>query len=263
MSYDEIERCINALTNYDLVVNQFNIGFTDGLECPHIEIDHNSYPGVEAHLFTIADAASWQPGLTSSANVILTGPRDESIRYDSWTKFLSIAQDILESLEQYRQGLRHGIIPSSHWIYHEIKWYRKNWDGPPHELKPAESFLHLVDESIRYHIKELNDLGFLTTQSCSGLAKDHTDRDAYLPYVMFDERTYPRSSAHLFTIADITGWIPSYGPHQFDIEFRLADAEGAKKFWDSLVACAKKMTTLLHDYRSHHTRFPHSLKGTM
>jgi hypothetical protein len=79
---------------------------------------------------------------------------------------------------------------------------------------------------------------------------------------MFDERVYPRSSAHLFTIADIAGWIPSYGPHQFDIELRLNDSVGAERFWDSLVTTTREITSLLHDYRTKHTT-PHSLKGAV
>ena len=66
---------------------------------------------------------------------------------------------------------------------------------------------------------------------------------------MFDERTFPRSSAHLFTLADITGWIPSYGPHNFDIEFRLLGPEGSERFWDNLVTAAKRLAELLHEYR--------------
>lgn len=263
MTSEEIERSINALSKYDLVVNHFSTGLIDGHERPQIEFNRTSYPGIEAHLFTIADAASWQPELTPTADVILLGSTNESDRYASWIRLLSTIQDVMSTLEQYRQGLKHGIIPSTHWIYHELRWYRKNWEGPLHELKSAESFLYSVDESIRYHIKELNDLGFPTTQSCSGLAKDHADREPYLPYVMFDERTYPRSSAHLFTLADITGWIPSYGPHNFDIEFRLTDAEGAERFWDSLVVSAREMASLLYDYRKRNAKFPYSLKGAL
>jgi hypothetical protein len=249
MTSDEIERSIISLSKYDLVVNHFSTGLIDDNERPQIEFNRTSYPGVEAHLFTIADATSWEPELTPTNDVIFFGSTNESDIYESWIRLLSAIQDIMSTLEHYRQGLKHGIIPSSHWIYHELMWYRKNWEGPPHEPKSADSFLYSVDESIRHHIKELNKLGLSTTQSCSGLAKDHEDREPYLPYLMFDERIYPRLSAHLFTLADITGWIPSYGPHNFDIEFRLNSAEGAKRFWDSLVVSAKKMVSLLHDYR--------------
>lgn len=252
MTSDEIERSINALSKYDLVVKQFSTGLIEGHKRPQVEFNRTSYPGVEAHLFTIADAASWHPVLTSTTDVILFGPTNESDRYESWFRLLSTIHDIMNALEPYRQGLTHGIIPTSHWIYHEFRWYRKNWEGPPHEMKTADSFLYSVDESIRHHIKELNKLGLSTTQSCSGLAKDHADREPYLPYLMFDERIYPRLSAHLFTLADITGWIPSYGPHNFDIEFRLSSAEGAKRFWDNLVVSAKRIVSRLHDYRKRH-----------
>lgn len=248
MNSTEIEKRIKTLSQYDLMVNHFSASSDSASS--YIEFNHASYPGVEAHLFTIADAASWQPELTSSSDVILKGPANESDRGNEWNDLLSILQDVMESLTTYRQGLMHGIIPSSHWVYHEFRWYRENWEGPLHELKSADSFLHLVDKSIRYHMKELNDLGFPTTQSCSGLAKDHADREPYQPYVMFDERIYPRTSAHLFTIADITGWLPSYGPHNFDIEFQLKDAEGAERFWDALVISAREMALLLKDYRS-------------
>ena len=260
MSSDVIIGRINALSKHDLVVNHYDLGI-DSDDRPQIEIDHASYPGVEAHLFTIADASSWEPELLASGDVILSGPSNQSDKSGSWNKLFTTFDDIMFSLVKYRQGLMHGIIPTSHWVYHEIRWYRKNWEGPPHELIPVESILHLVDESIRPHIKELNELGYQTTQSCSGLARDHSDREAYLPYVMFDERVYPRLSAHLFTLADMSGWVPSYGPHNFDIELRLTSSDDAERFWDKLVETARVLTPLLEDYRSRNIKFPQSLKG--
>ena len=250
MSSNEIESKIKTFAKYDLVVKNFSLSLSDSIEVqPFLEFDRTSYPGFEAHIFTIADASLWMPELTPADDVALLGPRNQSGSSDSWMKLLNITQEIMESLARYRQGLKHGIIPSSHWMYHELKWYRKNWEGSFLKLKPVDDFLYSVDESIRSHIKELNELGFSTTQSCSGLVKEHTDREPYLPYVMFDERAYPRSSAHLFTLADITGWIPSYGPHNFDIEFRLPSPEGAERFWNSLIVSARKLAKLLSDYR--------------
>jgi hypothetical protein len=251
MTSDEVERSIKALSQFDLVVNRFSLALEESQEeTPILEFNRSSYPGFEAHLFTIADASHWKPELNSEADVVLVGPENSQDSRESWMKLLSVAQEVMVSLEQYRQGLIHGIIPSTHWIYHEIRWYRKNWEGQPHELKPVEEFLYSVDESIKSHIRELNNLGFSTTQSCSGLAKDHADREPYLPYVMFDERMFPRSNAHLFTLADITGWIPSYGPHNFDIEFRLPGPEDSEKFWDKLVIAARRLAELLHEYRN-------------
>jgi len=251
MTSIEIERSIKALSKFDLVVNCFSLALDDSQEdLPLLEFNRNSYPGFEAHLFTIADASLWLPELNSEADIVLLRPKNESDRYEAWMKILDVTQEVMKSLDQYRQGLKHGIIPSTNWAYHENRWYRKNWESSPHELIPVDEFLYSVDESIRSHIRELNDLGFLTTQSCSGLTKDHTDRDQYLPYVMFDERADPRSTAHLFTLADISGWIPSYGPHNFDIEFQLPDAEDAEKFWDHLVVSARRLAELLYDYRT-------------
>jgi len=250
MTSAEVERSIKALSVFDLEVNRFSLALDETQEdIPVLEINRNSYPGCEAHLFTIADASQWKPELNSEVDVVLIGPENNQDPRESWMKLFSVAQEVMESLEQYRQGLKHGIIPSTHWIYHETRWYRKNWEGLPHEPIPTEDFLYSVDASIRSHIKELNELGFPTTQSCSGLAIDHTDREPYLPYVMFDERMFPRSSAHLFTLADITGWIPCYGPHNFDIEFRLPGPEGSERFWDNLVMAARRLAELLHEYR--------------
>ena len=250
MTSDEVERSIKGFSKYDLIINSHSLALDERQDnTPNLEINRSSYPGFEAHLFTIADASQWKPEMNSAANVVLIGSEDSHDSYESWMKLLSVTQEVMTSLEKYRQGLKHGIIPSTHWTYHEDRWYRKNWEGHPHELITAEDFLYSVDESIRSHIKELNELGFSTTQSCSGLEKDHADREPYLPYVMFDERMFPRSSAHLFTLADITGWIPSYGPHNFDIEFRLPGPEGSERFWDNLVKSARRLAELLQEYR--------------
>ena len=253
MTFDEIERCIKALLEFDLVVNRFSLSLDDTQEpSPLLEFNRESYPGFEAHLFTIADASLWHPELTETSNVVLRNLGDASNRTESWNRLLSNTLTIMEALNLYRQGLRHGIIPSSHWIYHEFQWYRENWDAFVHESSESLDFLQSVDESIRPHIKELNKLGYLTTQSCSGLPIDHPNREPYLPYVMFDERAYPNASAHLFTLADMTGWIPSYGPHNFDVELRLRNAEQAEHRWDKLLSGARHLTSLLVDY---HLRF--------
>ncbi|MFW9806371.1 MAG: hypothetical protein ACFFFK_06540, partial [Candidatus Thorarchaeota archaeon] len=214
------------------------------------KFDHSSYPGFEAHLFTIADAAMWAPRLTSESEVVLTLVQTTKNSHESWFRLLAVAKELMESLNKYRQELKHGIVPSTHWASQETKWYRENWGNRPHELTRVKDFLYLVDESIRPHIKELNELGFSTTQSCSGLATDHLDREPYLPYVMFDERMFPKSSAHLFTLADVSGWIPSYGPHNFDVELRLNSPEGAEDLWNALVLSARRLAELLTEYRS-------------
>jgi hypothetical protein len=250
MNLEEIEKSIKTLAKFDLVVNKYSMALDEHQKhLPVLILDKTSYPGFEAHLFTVADATMWTPEINPDSDVVLTGPKRAKDPHESWSKLLDISNELLGSLVHYRQALMHGIIPSTHWVYHESRWYRENWEGPLHELKPAEDFLYSVDESIRHHIKELNDLGFPTTQSCSGLVEEHDDRDPYLPYVMFDERPFPRSSAHLFTLADIAGWIPSYGPHNFDIEFRLNTPDDSGRFWNSLIVTARRLAELLQEYR--------------
>ena len=248
----KIEKGIRNLSKYDLVVKRFNLAIDENeLGLPELEFSRTSYPGFEAHLYTIADAALWTPELDSTNDVLgLKGPGDGINPYDSWMRLLGMANRIMNYLEFYRQEVKHGIIPSTNWLFNENQWYRKNWDHPQHKTSTVDEFLPSVDESIQAHIKELNDLGFPTTQSCSGMEKDHRDREPYLPYVMFDERAYQRSSAHLFTLADISGWIPSYGPHNFDIEFRLLDSTDAEARWDRLVTSARSLVRLLQDYRT-------------
>ena len=247
----KIERGISGISKYDLIVKHFDLALDeDSQKIPYLEFDRASYPGFEPHLFTIADAAMWTPELSSTDEVLLTGPRDSTSPYDSWMKLLNMINQIMKYLEFYRQEMKHGIFPSTNWLFNENQWYRRNWERPQYKVLEVDEFLPSVDESIRAHIKELNDLGFPTTQSCSGLEKDHSDREPYLPYVMFDERAYQRSSAHLFTLADIAGWIPSYGPHNFDIEFRLLDSTDAEARWDKLVASGRSLVRLLQDYRT-------------
>lgn len=247
-----IENDIRNLSKYDLVVKRFNLAIDENqLGLPELVFDRASYPGFEAHLYTIADAALWTPEFDSTDDVlILKGLGNRINPYDSWKRLLDVANRIMEYLEFYRQDVKHGIIPSTNWLFNENQWYRKNWDHPQHKTSAVDEFLSSVDESIQAQIKELNDLGFPTTQSCSGMKIDHPDREPYLPYVMFDERAYQRSSAHLFTLADVSGWIPSYGPHNFDIEFRLLDSTDAEARWDKLVASARTLVRLLQDYRT-------------
>ena len=67
-----------------------------------------------------------------------------------------------------------------------------------------------VDQSIREHIRALNDLGLETYGCCSGLEEDHPDREAHEPYVGFTTDN-PRACHWLFTIADMARWKADYG----------------------------------------------------
>ena len=104
MTSAEVERSIKALSEYDLVVNHFSLALDERQEdAPVLEFNRISYPGFEAHLFTIADASQWTPELNSEADVILVGPQKSHDSHKSWVKLLSVAQEVMQSLEHYRQ----------------------------------------------------------------------------------------------------------------------------------------------------------------
>jgi hypothetical protein len=129
MTSNEMNRSIKSLSKFDLVVNKFSLALDEPQEdSPFIEFNHISYPGFEAHLYTIADASHWKPEVNESGDVVLSRPKDESDLSESWLRLMAVTWEIMGALEKYRQGLRHGIIPTTHWMYHEIRWYRRNWD---------------------------------------------------------------------------------------------------------------------------------------
>ena len=74
MTSDEVERSIKALSKFDLVVNRYSLDFDEHQEDSLVlELDRSSYPGFEAHLFTIADASQWKPEINSDSDVVLVG----------------------------------------------------------------------------------------------------------------------------------------------------------------------------------------------
>lgn len=110
-----------------------------------------------------------------------------------------------------------------------------------------------VDKSIKRHIRELNEFGFATTSSCSGMARDHPERRPMLPYVMFDDESYFDVSAHLFSLADMAGWQSSFGAHGYDvaIEYNIDGLdEDYMEAWGELVEAARKLGGALSEYRS-------------
>ena len=73
MTSDEIQKHIKALERFGLVVNKHSMVFD---ETPNLFFDRASYPGFEAHLFTIADATMWIPAFAPDSSIVLTGPKD-------------------------------------------------------------------------------------------------------------------------------------------------------------------------------------------
>ena len=216
-----------------------------------LTIDHHSYPNVEAHLFTAGDAAGWCPTFSDAYDVVL---RRESVSRISkpekeWQTLLSRTEDLMELLTDYRNRIQRGDYPSVMWAHTNRGWHRREWNPAPHPVPEPKEFIHYVDESIRPHILKLNELGFGTMESCSGLKEEHPDRDPYWPYVMFDERTYPGIVPHLFTLADAAGWVATLAPHSFDVYLKVKRGDDLKKAWDRLVASAAAVSGFLATYR--------------
>ncbi len=211
-------------------------------------ISHDSYPNFEAHLFTIADAAGWRPRLLSSGDVELQNPFCTLNSEDSQVRFLEIVVEIEKSLNDCGSRISNGDFPSFVWAHHEFRWHRFVWDALKLGPLPSAEYLDYVDPLIRPYILRLNELGFTTKESCSGLLEEHPDREPYWPYVMFDERAYPGISPHLFTLADMALWDTNYAPHYFDIYLKVQKKENTLASFGKLVSSAEILQGVLEDH---------------
>ncbi len=219
---------------------------------PTLIIDHQSYPGVEAHVVTAANSALWVPKLIDTGDVSLVHPQSFNIeeRHLAWERLLETLTRLSNSLCSYRNRISDGWIPSILWAHHDGDWYRDRSTAPYYEQPDTSTFIEYVDPSIRDHIVSLNEYGFPTLESCSGLLHEHPDRDPYRPYVMLTERAYPNCIPHFFTLADIADWIPTYAPHNFDVYIRIHKQTPIEESWNRLVNSARILHTLLKTYRN-------------
>ncbi|RDE12836.1 MAG: hypothetical protein C4K48_09520 [Candidatus Thorarchaeota archaeon] len=246
--------------NYDLAVKELHVGFgAASPEKPSVVIDHTSYPGVEAHLFTIADAALWNAQFTSDRDVLLSQsvidleakdqaePTDASIQ--AWSRLTSVLSSIMDCMKFHKESIARGQYGTVIWGQHATEWHRELWESRIHELVPPSEFIDYVDTSIRPHITELNDLGFTTVESCSGMLIDHPDREPYRPYVMFDERSYRGATPHFFALGDMAGWETMYAPHGFDVYIRVFTSDDTEDAWARLVRNARILGPLLAAHR--------------
>jgi len=246
------KKIAKTLRTYGFDVLSLHTGFSD--ECidhPTIVIDHQSYPGVEAHAFTAANSALWVPKLSDTGDVLLTFPQTVNIEelHLAWERLLETLTQLSNALRSYRNRISDGWIPSIIWAHHERDWYRDRSTAPYYEQPNTFTFIEYVDPSIRAQIVLLNDYGFPTLESCSGIPQDHPDRDPYRPYVMFTERAYPNCIPHFFTLADIADWIPTYAPHNFDVYIRIHNHTSIEESWNQLVKSAVFLHSLLKSYR--------------
>ncbi len=227
-----------------------------------IQISRDSYPGVEPHLVTIADIACWFPELTSSGDIRLKQPQSDVSNCDSldiyrkyWEQLLSVTDTIMGFLEEYRTRFSRGAYPTISWAHHFMNWTHETWHSRRLEPAPIDSWICYVDPSIRPHIRKLNEFGLITRESCSGHPDDHPAREPFWPYVMFEERAYPGISAHLFTLADMACWIPTYGRHGFDVSLEIPrdvelTRENIESYWNQLISSTRQLMPLLEDYIS-------------
>ncbi|TFG29999.1 hypothetical protein EU527_15040 [Candidatus Thorarchaeota archaeon] len=246
------EKIVKFLHEKGFDIHNISTGLVDELgEQPMILFDHGSYPGMEAHVFTAANSAFWTPRLDENGDVIVSYPRtsNKEERILAWERLLVSIRRLTGLLQVYREHIMAGSIPSTIWAHHDTDWYRELRDAPYHEKENICMFIDYVDPSIRTHIKALNEYGFKTLESCSGLPRDHLDRAPYRPYVMLDERAYPGCIPHFFTLADIADWIPSYAPHNFDVYIRIRKHCVIEESWSKLVQSAKSLDLILSPYR--------------
>ncbi|MGY5873420.1 MAG: hypothetical protein RTV72_14310 [Candidatus Thorarchaeota archaeon] len=247
-----INRISTLLRNDGFEVLTVATGLSEEIEeQPMIVFDHQIYPGVEAHVFTAAHCALWIPKLDENGDVVVYYPlstnKEEHIL--AWERLLGVLGKLSELLRTYRDRVLSGCLPCIIWAHHEIEWYRGLRIAPYHKQQNPSSFIEYVDPSIRNHITDLNEYGFDTVESCSGLSQDHPDRNPYRPYVMLDERAYPNCIPHFFTLADIADWIPSYAPHNFDVYIRIQRHNPIVEAWNRLVQSARVLNSILKPYR--------------
>ncbi|MFW9933604.1 MAG: hypothetical protein ACFFDR_13215, partial [Candidatus Thorarchaeota archaeon] len=243
------EDIIELLERYDLRVlsSRLEVDPTNMSDLSII-FSHESYQNFEAHLFTIADACGWYPHLLHSGDVevLCNVPPSESEK--AIRRFLDATRELMLQLQRYRERIALGEIPSFIWAHHEFRWHRFDWDSAKWGSLPSEDYLQYVDSSIRSHILRLNELGFVTKESCSGLPEEHTDRDPYWPYIMFEERAYPGIAPHLFTLSDIALWDAKYAPHNFDVYLKAPRGVATLDSFCNLVNCATGLYRHLHEH---------------
>ena len=243
---------VNSLHIHGLEVLSLSTGLMDGARTnPVITIDHRSYPGVEAHLFTAANSVFWTPKFDESGDVVLSFTRsnngDEFLF--AWENLLGILGRLSTLLHHYRERVLAGSVPGTIWAHHDHEWYREMRNAPYHEKQNVKTFIDYVDPSIRGHIITLNNCGFATLESCSGFPQEHLDREPYRPYVMLDERAYPGCIQHYFTLADAADWLPSYAPHNFDVYVKIHHHCSIEEGWNKLVQTARALDRILLPYR--------------
>ena len=239
--------------NAGFSVAQVSSGFSnDATRLPHVVLTGSSYPGFEAHLFTIADASFWIPEFTPDNKVVLYYPwGSDDEKRSAWERLLESAIVIGRALAEYRRRTQRGAhsVPVR-WAHTEKGWQELLRLAAEQSLTPETDDW---EESIAAHIVTLCSSGFVAKYAYSGLTKDHpTMKVLDFPTVWFEDENYIGVDAHLFTLADMAQWVPSFGEHGIDVimEMPIRDLEEARKGWKRLTSVASTLKCLLRGYRT-------------
>lgn len=245
-------------------------------DIPYVVLGGGEYRGCEAHYFTIADVSLWIPELLPSGDVVLYYPlRRLSDKHPdafpqrrtmSWEFLMMNFEEIMERLwiksktendstdewAHNEKDLEGYLVSFPFPIDKKLKHVESKIIGPENMPVPIDKILRRVDGSIKEQILELNKAGFATTECCSGLKKDHEGDAPFPAYVCFDDEYYLDVSAHLFTLAEISGWDPCWGAHGFDVLlYAVGDTEKEREdAWERLQDSAKKLGDELSEYRN-------------
>ena len=252
------EQVKELLEHWDIPYKDLNYAVSnDPDDIPYLILDHDSYSGGEAHFFTVADLAVWIPELLPSGDVVLYYPLRllDDKHPDALSRKRTISWEILAfSFDQIMHKIRvagaHRFSSTDTWAHNE-----REPEGyieiPENDPIPIDKILRRVDTSIKETILELNKAGFATIESCSGLKKDHEGSKPFQPYVALDDEYYLDVSAHIFTIAEASGWDPCWGAHGFEVLIYATD-ESEKELenaWKKLGEVAKEFGEELESYR--------------
>ena len=247
-----------VLAYCDFQIIDLNFAVSDDRDdIPYVVIDVSDMFGVEAHLFTAADMALWIPELLPSGNVVIYYPN----RYPSGNSCGECTQSRLalwDALTRFLDWITHKVrvgraeygIASNSWAHCERK-EDGYFEIPENTPQYIEKMRRRVDGYLPDVLLELNKQGFVTIESCSGLKEDHEDSTPFPAYVCFDDEYYLDVSAHLFTLAEASGFDPTFGAHGFDVLIyaHTESQKGLKKSWDRLVATATTFGEYLEEYR--------------
>jgi len=225
-------------------------------DIPYVVLDVSEIFGFEVHLFTAADMALWVPELLPSGNVVIYYPNRHQpecsctlaqIRLNLWDR---LARFIDWVIHKVRTGRTEYGLPSTSWAHSEREedgYYEIPEDTPQY----IEKILRRVDDYLPDVMLELNKNGFVTIESCSGLEEDHDDRTPSSAFVCFSDEYYLDVSAHLFTLAEASGWDPDFGAHGFHVFFHPhgETQEEIKQAWERLADMVGDFGEYLEDYR--------------